>query len=372
MDIYSSLSFVSGVAITTLAAVLLLVRIEPDEESRKLRTARLILAMSYFLLTIPDWLNLCGLNDSGDVAAATIVSASIQSLLFTFTLIAMIQPGFLTRGVLAVNICLVGVGSALFLTADSLWGDPLVTCAAVASVIAQLLVYTFLFQKCYARFVRQIQDYYDEEYGMHLRWARDSFYAALAVGVSALLSLTVPDFVYYAFMCCYIAFYLWFASRFVNYVVRFSYYLPAVKASAKEVVAESARMPEPAMSGSDFSMDGDQKARLQAALEEYVAGKDYLNPDRDRNYIIGKSGIDPRYFRWYFQNEMPQDFRVWRANLRIGEAKKLIAATPDVSMNSLAMKLGFGTSQNFYHHFKKVVGQTPTEYMESLKTESKE
>ena len=32
MDIYSSLSFVSGVAITTLAVVLLLVRIEPDEE----------------------------------------------------------------------------------------------------------------------------------------------------------------------------------------------------------------------------------------------------------------------------------------------------------------------------------------------------
>lgn len=35
MDIYSSLSFVSGVAITTLAFILLLVRIEPDEESRK-------------------------------------------------------------------------------------------------------------------------------------------------------------------------------------------------------------------------------------------------------------------------------------------------------------------------------------------------
>ena len=111
MDIYSSLSFVSGVAITTLAVVLLLVRIEPDEESRKLRTARLILAMSYFLLTIPDWLNIYGLNDSEDIAAATIVSASIQSLLFTFTLITMIRPSLVTMRRILINVALVAVGS---------------------------------------------------------------------------------------------------------------------------------------------------------------------------------------------------------------------------------------------------------------------
>jgi len=113
-----------------------------------------------------------------------------------------------------------------------------------------------------------------------------------------------------------------------------------------------------------------KKKILQVALEEYVASKDYLNPDRDRNYIIERSGIDPRYFRWYFQNVLNQDFRVWRANLRIEEAKRIILTTPDVSMNALAIKLGFGTSQNFYHHFKKVVGQTPTEFMEDCRTKS--
>lgn len=50
MDMYLLLSFASGVAITTLAFILLLVRIEPDEESRKIRFARAILAASYFCL----------------------------------------------------------------------------------------------------------------------------------------------------------------------------------------------------------------------------------------------------------------------------------------------------------------------------------
>jgi len=371
MDMYLPLSFASGVAITTLAFILLLVRIEPGEESRKIRVARAILAASYFLLAVPDWLNVFGLNDSDDIVAATIVSASIQSLLFTFTLITMIQPSLVTTRRILVNIALVAVGSVCYLVADSLAGSPIVTCVAVAAVIVQLILYSALFQRCYRKFVRQIKDYYDEEYERPLHWARNSFIAALAVGVTALLSLTVPQPVYNAFMCCYIAFYVWFASRFINYIIRSDYYLPAVKSSSEET-PDLRKEPETMVSDSDFDDSEALMGRLKAALDEYVDLKDYLNPDRDRNYIIERSGVDPRFFRWYFQNVMVQDFRVWRANLRIEEAKRIIMTTPDVSMNALAMKLGFGTSQNFYHHFKKVVGQTPTEFMEGCKAESKE
>ena len=375
MDMYLPLSFASGVAITTLAFILLLVRIEPGEESRKIRVARAILAASYFLLAVPDWLNVFGLNDSDDIVAATIVSASIQSLLFTFTLITMIQPSLVTTRRTLVNIALVAVGSVCYLVADSLADSPIVTCVAVAAVIVQLLLYTALFQRCYKKFVRQVKDYYDEEYERPLQWARNSFIAALAVGVLAMLSLTVPQPVYNAFMCCYMAFYIWFATRFINYIIRSDYYLPAVKVSSEEIVESEPKPktePETLASDSDFNDSSEQKKILQTALDEYVASKDYLNPDRDRNYIIERSGIDPRYFRWYFQNVLTQDFRVWRANLRIEEAKRIILTTPDVSMNALAIKLGFGTSQNFYHHFKKVVGQTPTEFMEDCRTNSNE
>lgn len=189
----------------------------------------------------------------------------------------------------------------------------------------------------------------------------------MTVGVSALLSLTVPQPVYNAFMCCYIAFYVWFASRFINYIIRSDYYLPAVKSSPDEAAGLKSDQ-ETMVSDSEFNDSEELMSRLKASLDEYVALKDYLNPERDRNYIIERSGVDPRFFRWYFQNVMVQDFRVWRANLRIEEAKRIIMATPDVSMNALAMRLGFGTSQNFYHHFKKVVGQTPTEFMETCGT----
>lgn len=366
---YIFLSFVSGVVVTTLGIVLCLVRIEPNDDNRKIRISRLILAASYFLLSIPDWLNMSGANDAGDKTAATIVSASIQSLLFTFTLITMIQPRFITGKRLMTNAVLVAAGSIAYIVADSLAGSPYITCAAVAVVILQLAYYTLMFRRCYDRYVGQVADYYDDERRQHLLWARNSFYAALAVGVSAMLSLLLPAKAYNVFMCLYIAFYVWFASRFINYVIKLNYYLPAVSlpsADDVDVVTEdlSAAVQDACVPTDADENDGVLKERLAKTLEDYVANKDYIDPEHDRNWIVAQSGTDLRFFRWYFQNVMLTDFRVWRANLRIEEAKRLIDTTPGVSMNVLATKLGFGTSQNFYHHFKKVVGMTPTEYQE--------
>lgn len=367
-DPYIFLSFVSGIAVTTLGVVLCLVRIEPGEDSFKIRMARVILAASYFLLSVPDWLNMSGANDAGDKTAATIVSASIQSMLFTFTLLTMIQPRFVTRKRLMCNVFVVAVCSAAFLILDSLAASPYITCVAVAGVIVQMILYTLLFRRCYDRYVEQVTDYYDDERKRHLIWARNSFYAALTVGISALVSLLLPEMAYSAFMCAYIVFYVWFASRFINYVIKLNYYLPAVSVPSED--DETAQTAALSASPEDFAEDSDAgndelKRRLAETLEEYVANKDYLEPEHDRNWIIARSGTDPRFFRWYFQNVVAQDFRVWRANLRIGDAKRIIRTTPDVSMNALAAKLGFGTSQNFYHHFKKVVGMTPTEYQEN-------
>lgn len=362
----------SGIVVTTLGLVLCLVRIEPNEDNLKIRIARWILVASYFLLSVPDWLNIYGANDSEDKTAATIVAASIQALLFTFTLITMIQPRLVTRKRMLANVALVSVGAVVFLVVDSLTeGSLYVTGVAVAAVIFQMFRYTRLFRRCYSRYVEQIADYYDDERRQHLLWARNSFYAALSVGVLAIVSLALPQTAYNAFMCVYMAFYIWFASRFVNYVTKLNYYLPAVSLPSAEEADTLSESLAPAAGVAELP-DGEGgnnanlEKRLAKAIDEYVADKDYLDPEHDRSWIMSRSGVDLRFFRWYFQNVIQCDFRAWRANLRIEEAKRVIETTPGVSMNVLALKLGFGTSQNFYHHFKKVVGMTPTEYLSKI------
>ena len=367
----------SGIVVTTLGLVLCLVHIEPNEDNLKIRIARWIMVASYFLLSVPDWLNIYGANDSEDKTAATIVAASIQALLFTFTLITMIQPRLVTRKRMLANVALVSVGAVVFLVVDSLTeGSLYVTGVAVAAVIFQMFRYTRLFRRCYSRYVEQIADYYDDERRQHLLWARNSFYAALSVGVLAIVSLTLPQAAYNAFMCVYMMFYIWFASRFINYVTKLNYYLPAVSLPSAEDEPEMrsvsvAPAGETAESlGNEAGSEADLREKLTKTIDEYVANKDYLDPEHDRNWIMARSGTDLRAFRWYFQNVVQCDFRAWRANLRIEEAMRIIETTPGVSMNVLALKLGFGTSQNFYHHFKKVVGMTPTEYLSKIGDDS--
>lgn len=349
-------------------------RIEPNEDNIKIRIARWILVASYFLLSVPDWLNIYGANDSGNKAAATIVAASIQALLFAFTLITMIQPRLVTKKRVLVNVALVASGLAVFLVMDSLCGSLYINVAAVLAVILQMLGYIRLFRRCYDRYVEQITDYYDDDRRQHLLWARLSFYAALSVGVLAIVSLTLPQAVYNAFMCVYMVFYIWFASRFINYVTKLNYYLPAISLPSVEEGPDAFSLPvAPADLAAEtleneVVVEADLAERLAKAIDEYVANKDYLDPEHDRNWIMSRSGADLRFFRWYFQNVVQCDFRAWRANLRIEEAKRMIETTPGVSMNVLALKLGFGTSQNFYHHFKKVVGMTPTEYLSKVGT----
>lgn len=366
---YIFLSFVSGIVITTLGAVLCFVRIEPNEDNLRIRIARLVLVTTYFLLSVPDWLNIFGINDSENKTAATIAAASSQALLFTFTLITMIQPRYVTIKRMTVNVIIVAAGVAVFLIVDSLLPSQYVIYAAIAVVLFQMACYTRLFRRCYDRYVSQVANYYDDENKRQLFWARNSFYATLAIGILAIFSPLLSETAYNAFMCVYLVFYIWFAIHFINYVIALNYYLPAVSFPLDEetapdsagcaLVADSAK-PSEAEDGNDDKF----RERMDKVIDEYVSEKYYLEPEHDKNWIIARSGTTLLFFRWYFQNVLQCDFRTWRANLRIEEAKRLIEDTPTVSMNGLATKLGFGTSQNFYHHFKKISGMTPTEYLE--------
>lgn len=63
---------------------------------------------------------------------------------------------------------------------------------------------------------------------------------------------------------------------------------------------------------------------------------------------------------------MHSDFRSWRISLRIEYAKKLINEDPAISMNVLSGKAGFVSRSNFYHYFKKITEETPSEYKERV------
>jgi len=77
-------------------------------------------------------------------------------------------------------------------------------------------------------------------------------------------------------------------------------------------------------------------------------------------------GTDLSFFRSYFRDHMPSDFRTWRNELRIRKAQELIADYPETSLNQIAQEVGFVTRSNFYLYFKKITGHSPADYRDQI------
>lgn len=402
IDIYMFITLISAIALTILGFQLCGVHIPRKEETRRLRTARVILAASYFILAVPAYAELFtgGQYNRKIVAVFTIATAAYQSLLFTATLLTLIRPLFVTRRRVLTQTGIVTAAVALFvpvaLTSDERW----IFYMAVTAYAVQLAYYTVIFRRKYVESLARLEDYYDDDLHGQLRWAKFGFYAALAVGIVACISSGLPSAAFNVFTMGYIVFYTWFANRFVNYVAKLNYYLPAVVNQPEEVQPRTAEITDvvtgdipagddavretscrdvsselstatevPAAVGLLSEVPPEKIEELRLALEQWVAARGYIRQEEGREQIARELGTDEDFLRWYFSTQMSQDFRSWRAGLRIEYAKELLAENPGISMNTLAREVGFNTRSNFYGHFKRITGETPAEYQQRITSE---
>ena len=402
IDIYMFITLISAIALTILGFQLCGVHIPRKEETRKLRTARIILAASYFILAVPAYAELFtgGEYNRKVVAVFTIATAAYQSLLFTAMLLTFIRPLFVTRRRVLIQTGIVTAAVALFvptaLTSDARW----IFYVALAAYVAQLVYYTVIFRRKYTESLARLEDYYDDDLHGQLLWVKFGFYAALTVGVVACISSGLPPEAFNIFTVAYIVFYAWFANRFANYAAKVNYYLPAVAEQPEEKQPRTAERMDvfagdipigniPAADASTITgystttnvstaadastaagllSEGlpEKMEELRIALERWVAARGYIRQEEGREQIARELGTDEDFLRWYFSTQMPQDFRSWRAGLRIEYAKELLAENPCISMNTLAREVGFNTRSNFYGHFKRITGETPVEYQQHI------
>ena len=374
LNIYTLVTVVSAIILTAFGFQLCGVDISRKKETRKLRTSRAILTASYFILagaTVAELL----VNREGDpkiIATLTIATAAYQSLLFTATLFIFICPLYVTRRRVWTQVGIVTAAVALFmpvaLATDIRWIFPV----ALAVYAGQLTYYTWLFRRKYAESLAQLEDYYDEEQDSRLRWTKFGFYAALAVGVAASVSMWLPPMAYNLFTVGYVVFYGWFSSRFSNYAAKVNYYLPALTEQPEiKPEPEQPSVPEVAATELSDAERWEKTERLRVTLEHWVADRGYAVQEDRREQIARELGTTPNFLRWYFREQMSQDFLSWRVGLRIEYAKELLSEELGISMNELAQKVGFNTRGNFYTYFRKVMGETPTEYLNRIKLKNR-
>ncbi len=127
-------------------------------------------------------------------------------------------------------------------------------------------------------------------------------------------------------------------------------------AAAQELCAEAAGLPAETAQAAD-----DTEARIRDYLLDHYAEEVTLEG------ISGALGYSRTYFSKLFKRLFGMNFVVYLTGLRIEEAKRLLK-NEKLGIREVAVRTGFRDGAYFSSTFRRVTGQTPSEYQEAVRS----
>jgi len=82
----------------------------------------------------------------------------------------------------------------------------------------------------------------------------------------------------------------------------------------------------------------------------------------DLEQAAAEACLSKYHFSRLFHRSVGMPYQDYLTRLRIEEAKVFLKQTPYLSLTRIAIRVGFGSLRNFEGQFKKVTGQSQSEY----------
>ncbi|MDR3340063.1 MAG: AraC family transcriptional regulator [Candidatus Symbiothrix sp.] len=352
--LYTNISiFGTGCLLFGFGLCFLFVHIPESPALRNYRVARRVMACAYLFFGAVNVLEYGA--HSADVHVpltrmVTLVVACSQAFLFTYTLITLVNIRFVTRRRIIREL----IPIALFIA------TAFVVYYACSTASFRLFFYVFLFFYLYLliRFTRlflanyrgycfQMDNYFSEEESRRLRWVYFSFFAALAVGITALLSaLFMSPLGSLLFSVALMGFYLYFSIGFISYATVFHHIEEAITIE---------KQPEE----ENVKTDPIAFAAIEEKVEEWVRDKQFTEQKVTIERLAAQLYTNRNYLSTYFNVHKKQTFRDWINKLRIEEAKALLHQHPDMTVSEIAFRVGFTDKSNFIRQFVKQTNVSP-------------
>lgn len=355
-DTYHLTTLLSSVVILVMGICLLVVSVPKEPELRNYRISRRFLAAAYVFLSAVGLSEVFGDNGAEGqslVMAFTVIAASYQALLFTFSLITLINFGYLTSRRVWTNVIPISLLSAIlliFLFGASEKAFDISFYIALSAYCGQLVFYVTRFSREYERYRRKLDNFFSENEERRMAWIKRSFYMATGVGALAVAALFVNTLTYTIFTAAYTVFYIYFAVKYINYVNQFHRIAPVMVVQQVEEVGNNAAMPED----------------LPRMITKWIATKGFLSPGITLESLARDVNTNQSYLSRFINFEYGQNFRSWINSLRVGESMRLIEERQDLTLDEIAEKIGIPSRSTFYRQFTNVAGMSPAEYRKNI------
>ena len=360
---------------TTLALVILLIRIPKTEYARRLARSKYTIAISYmigaFTFGYALYNNGAPMYDEFSTITMLIVVAFI-SITVSFSLINLLMPRFIDSGKFLVSIFLVFVASVILIESffsGNIRLHRITLYIGVALFVIQSCSLIIIFDRAYKRSIKLLEKYYDEDEEHKIKWIRFCYILTMLTAMFILVYVFLPDKSFIRlYMFFYILYMIYFAGNYISFLGSHKLLLDAVghyALSEQGAIFQKKRKKGPAAEKEpEIKSEGNFTA-LSKALDKWVKEKRFREYDKSREEIADELGTTKELLQIYFSDRLGMDFRIWRTELRINDAKDMLLKHKNYSINFIADIVGFSDRSNFHRQFTTSVGCSPKEWRDT-------
>ena len=377
------LTLMIGVATSfVLGFLLLLIKVPNTEYSQKIAKTKNTIAVCFFICSILMYscLRFSGTPDYDKFSSLMMFTVTaISSAILSFALINVLDDRTLNDDKFYLNVGLVAVLSVVMVKAfwweNQTW-RAVVFFTGVALFLFQCISHILVFDRVYRESVRKIEQYYDEEEDHRLKSIRFCYAIMMLTQMFILVYMLLPSGIMKVYILWYSLYLLYFSANFISFLGShkllldaFAYKTLSGQDLLQKIAANRSRKGKKGVMKVDESQVGEftdvEFKKLEKSLERWVSDKSYREYDKSRDDIVRELGTTKEMLHLYFATVKGKDFKIWRTELRIEEAKKLLLEKRDVSVNIIGEVSGFSDRSNFHRQFVKIVGCSPKQWRET-------
>ena len=380
MDIQTSF-FITAVVAITLALLLFFIKVPSSPYVRRLGHTKNAIAGCFalagviFIYTMTridyEW------NDFYPAMMMFVVTA-LSSVILSFSLLNLMDPSPSGNDKYWLNLMIVviwAVALIYYYDYPVKWVRVAAYVSSIVLFIAQCISHIIAFNNSYKRALRNLEIYYDEDEEHKIKWIRFCYIIMMLTQMFVLVYMLLPRSLMKVYVLFYALFILYFSTNFISFLGSHKLLLDAF---AYKALSGEGRPPVRRRRGNGrvkthaaVSVEGTELIytdrdlqKLDAALSQWVEAGKYRESDKTRDEIAAELKTTKELLQTYF-NDKGQDFRTWRTNLRINDAKTMLLANKNISINAVGERCGFSDRSNFHRQFQKIVGCSPKQWRDS-------
>lgn len=356
-----------------MGLIFLILPLPSAERLKNYRISLKVLSSAYFiqgtLATLPFILDTEGVCL---ISPIDLIICSSQVILFSLTLITLFNPTFVTIRVISRFSSPLFLFIVLLFIFSAIWGNPdLKTLAELKQnsthptvILREFFLFFYVFQIAYfsrifflqeRHYKQQLNDYFADNYRLHLKWVRYCFFAALIVGLIAFTSFFFFSITWVMATCfIYAVFYVGFGLFFIQYPQTF-------------IQIEKAIEHEPVINPDVLKTDNRQY-HWKDIREQIIEQKYYLKSGVNIEELAQQLQVGRTTLSGFINTEEGVNFNLWINKLRIDEAKQLLVQEPDYSIAQVSEMVGFSEQSNFSRQFKLITNESPSVWRQQNQT----